>query len=1183
MKKYIHLLTLIVSIVCSGVFAQTLTPSTNKNAVVHSQLRVATASESDADNPTKAIITINYSDGLGRSLQTVGYQQSPTQKDIITSATSYDKYGRPTLSVLPVPATSGTGAYQTNALGLGQSFYADSRPYSSVSLENSILSREREVMGAGQAWQTNNKKTQIFDETAGSDIRLYKLDGSNNIVLNGAYPSNSLFKKRIIDEQGHTSITIQDKQGRLIQKQQQDATGYITTYYIYDGLNRLKAVIQPEGYELNTSINYNSTEWQRWVFFYLYDYRGRLIEKKTPGAETEYLVYDKWDRLVWKQNAQQREKGLWTFNKYDALNRLVMSGEKSENRNRVDLQTEASAWSGGRYENRTSGFGSAAVYYSFNNSYPILGGTTDIREVIYYDSYTNWRQSDMNFDAANAYHDQHPTFVGMATGGKVRNTDNNNFITYANYYDNKRRIIQTFAHNVYGKVERTDFKYNFAGDILETKSLLINASNVPNVQVERFEYDNVGNRTIFKVAMAVAPTETVCSYEYNEILQQKTKKYYPNQTFTVGGAKDYIIRPSVDGIVTQSNTYDLARKYIILEPTSEIKAINLNTYRAEIDPNAQQGQTIQGLQTMNFKHHIRGGLLGINLDNANNPTPTANEGDLFAFKLDYESAGFYDGNIGKQTWQNINLTNNTPLGVRSFTYTYTPNSALKSATYTGIGAENFSMSNLSYDKNGNITNLQRNGKQGESFGTIDNLSYNYSGNRLMGVTDAINGNEDVGDFRDNGSNNDYTYWNDGSLKSDANKDISSIEYDTYLQKVKQVNFSNGNWVKFFYGIGGMLISRTNSLGDIWAYTPKAIYKNGILYQISQSEGRILFVAGVWIYEFEYRDHQNNLRVAFKADGNQLVQTQTNETDPFGLTIQPLSITGVSPQKFTFLNREDITELNGVSDLVNRFYDKQRGQFWSTDPKIDEGQHSFTPYHYSFNNPIRFSDPDGLMGESCCGDDGIGTIMSVYNQDFQRDLKALPAKALSFTDVNDATVLTTMFTRGSNAVNIDGSKATGLDKTFALGGALIPFVSGSAIKKAGSEAIEFIGERAVGAYKNLQGKFYQAHHVIQDKAIEGVEQVAGFEKYSKREATTVHLEGHAKKAGTEHAAATKVQGERRALGDGGTYGAERRLGYRALRASGLSRNDSKEIVRRADDYFLKRLGFTLDTPTNIPKR
>ena len=781
------------------------------------------------------------------------------------------------------------------------------------------MGREREVLGAGQAWASNNKKSQMFDETAGSDIRLYKLDANNNLIKDGFFPANSLFKKRVIDEQGHTNIEITDKQGRIIEKQQQGESGYITTYYIYDGLNRIKAVIQPEGYELNQNINYNSDEWNRWVFFYLFDHRGRLIEKKVPSADMEYMVYDKWDRLVWQQTAQQKQFGLWTFKKYDNFNRLILSGEKSESRSRTTLQTESNAWTGDRYESRISN----GVYYSFSNSYPQISTTADIREVFFYDNYTDWLPSNMTFDGANAYHAQHPLFKGFATGGQTRNTDNGNWLIFANYYDNKRRIIQSFAHNIYGKAERTDLKYNFVGEILETKSLLFDQNNVATVQVERFEYDYTGRRTIYKVAQNAAPDEIVCNYEYNEIGQLSTKKYFPNQTFTIGGAKEYIIRPSVDGIVTQNNSQDLARKYIILEPTIDIKAITLNTYRAEIDPNAQQGQTIQGLQTMNFKHHIRGGLLGVNLDNANNPTPKASEGDLFAFKLDYETTGFYDGNIGKQTWQNINPSNNSPLGIRNFTYTYTPNSALKSATYTGIGAENFSMPNLSYDKNGNITNLQRNGRTTPSggMGAIDHLGYNYNGNRLLGVTDAVNGNEDVGDFRDNGSNSDYTYWNDGSLKSDANKGISLIEYDTYLQKVKQVNFSNGSWVKFFYGIGGILIKRTNSLGDVWEYTPKAIYKNGVLYQISQSEGRILLVANVWVYEFEYRDHQNNLRVAFKADGNLLVQTQTQEQDPFGLTIQPLSITGANSQNFRFLNREKITDFDlGVYNLNARMYD-----------------------------------------------------------------------------------------------------------------------------------------------------------------------------------------------------------------------------------------------------------------------
>jgi len=97
----------------------------------------------------------------------------------------------------------------------------------------------------------------------------------------------------------------------------------------------------------------------------------------------------------------------------------------------------------------------------------------------------------------------------------------------------------------------------------------------------------------------------------------------------------------------------------------------------------------------------------------------------------------------------------------------------------------------------------------------------------------------------------------------------------------------------------------------------------------------LSVAGQWIYEFEYRDYQNNLRVAFKENGNQLVQTQTQEQDPWGLEIKPLSyVNSVNSNNFKFLNRLDIVELNGVSDLVNRFYDKQNGRFWSTDPLID---------------------------------------------------------------------------------------------------------------------------------------------------------------------------------------------------------------------------------------------------------
>lgn len=142
------------------------------------------------------------------------------------------------------------------------------------------------------------------------------------------------------------------------------------------------------------------------------------------------------------------------------------------------------------------------------------------------------------------------------------------------------------------------------------------------------------------------------------------------------------------------------------------------------------------------------------------------------------------------------------------------------------------------------------------------------------------------------------------------------------------------------------------------------------------------------------------------------------------------------------------------------------------------------------------------------------------------------------------------------------------------GLVIPAVSGSLVKKVGGQAIEFIGERAVGAYKSLQGKFNEAHHIIQDASVKNIS------GYSKRDAPTIHLEGSSKVKGTEHNLATEVQNARRKLGDGGTYASERRIAYRSLRAAGLSRNDAKQAIKKADDYFTN-LGVKSTTPTRIP--
>lgn len=943
-------------------FSQTL--STHKNAVVHSKFREKTQNEADASNPNKAVITVAYADGLGRVLQTVGYQQSPTNKDIVSGAVEFDKFGRVIRTALPAPTTDNTSKYQTNPFSLANSFYSDSAYTSITAFDNSPLNRIRKQYGAGKKWRADIKPIQLFNESAGNDIRYYYIDTNGNVILSGTYPSNSLYKKRIIDEQGHTSIEISDKRGRLVQKQVQDGTGtYATTCYIYDGLGRILAVIQPEGYILNNgdgeSIIKNSAEWQRWVFAYEYDYRGRMHLKHIPASGDEYFVYDKWDRLVWSQTAIQREDKRWSFYKYDAFNREIMRGEKTFNETIElnDLETEAWGWGGDRYESRVGG----GIFYSYSNSYPQLFSDTDIRHVTYYDNYNDWRPSGMAFaDGGAAFDAQHPDAQGLMVGSRSRSDINSSWEVTVLYYDNKMRVIRTFSHNLFGQIEMLDTEYNQAGEILQIKKTHKNASGVATTDQSQNELDHVGRIKKTFHGINTTPIEIVKN-DYDEIGRLSQRKIFPNNTFVAGGTKEFIERPS-QGIVTQPNTVDLARRYVLLEPTTDIKAINLNSYLAHIDPNAPQGVNINGLQTMNFSWHLRGGLLGINLDNNGNAVPKASEGDLFSYKLDYETAGFYDGNIGKQYWQSAN-DQNQAVGLRSYALSYDAMKRMTGANFAGVGNENYSLSGLTYDKNGNIKTMQRNGKTSSGFSLMDNLNYAYDGNKLNQVTDGVSATDNEVDLVPRGSGN-YTYYTDGSVKSDENEGISLIIYDTFLRQPKEVQLTDGRKINYYYNGAGALVKTVYSTGgtsvEYWEFTPNGmIYKNGQPYQMAAPEGRAIYVNGVWQYEFFYTDHLGSARVAFRANGNQLVKSSETAFDPWGVVLRGAGQENGVTNRFEYQNKESEKTfgLNRIN-LGARTYNPTTGRFDRIDPLADKGRR-WGPYVFSFNSPLRFIDPDGM--------------------------------------------------------------------------------------------------------------------------------------------------------------------------------------------------------------------------------
>lgn len=136
-------------------------------------------------------------------------------------------------------------------------------------------------------------------------IRSYSV-ASDGSVSSGTYPANSLYKKTNKDEQGNSSIEYTDKQGQLVQKEQQlNATDYAITAYIYNNLGQLAFIVQPEAYNTAISFDKNSTIFPLGVFAYEYDDKGRQIAKHVPSGGWTNRVYDKLDRLVLEQDASQ--------------------------------------------------------------------------------------------------------------------------------------------------------------------------------------------------------------------------------------------------------------------------------------------------------------------------------------------------------------------------------------------------------------------------------------------------------------------------------------------------------------------------------------------------------------------------------------------------------------------------------------------------------------------------------------------------------------------------------------------------------------------------------------------------------------------------------------------------------------------------------------------------------------
>ena len=351
---------------------------------------------------------------------------------------------------------------------------------------------------------------------------------------------------------------------------------------------------------------------------------------------------------------------------------------------------------------------------------------------MYYDDYLWNTDVAYNFQASNAFHAQGLS-MGILTGMLVRNLETRDWYKFTNYVDYKGRIIQQHSQNHLGGIDRMDYQYRFNGEVLKMRMVHRKTGAKDLTELYEYSYNHTGVKTSFTHNSLV-----VAKYEMDGINRLQNKKFRPAGTSQnskqTGNWTDASSWLSGDFPLANDNV-TINTGHILTIPSGQIVSAGVLNDKSILKNfgTLNMGKVANSdLYVESLKYHIRGGLRGINLDASDNLTNS-----LFSFKIEYEgNNGFFDGNIKNQYWKsNID-------GVqRAYQYNYDIASRLISGAYgrNPQASENYALNNVSYDFNGNIKTLSRNGlKSDNSFGLIDNLNYTYNtnSNKILKVDDT---------------------------------------------------------------------------------------------------------------------------------------------------------------------------------------------------------------------------------------------------------------------------------------------------------------------------------------------------------------------------------------------------------------------------------------------------------------
>ena len=886
--------------------------------------------------------TNQYFDGLGRPVQTVQRCITPATADLVTYL-EYDQYGREDSAWLGAVASGNNGAYMALAAFKSKATAtynnttynaaADSKPNSYPVYEPSPLNRVLQQYGPGADWQNNGKsiKTEYQANSGTTGVLSCALFTVSGTGVSIKVNKNNFYP----DKQLYVTKTT-DEDGNL-------------SYEFKDKLGQVILTRQMlNGSGLDT--------------YYVYDDFGNLCFVLPPLASSGLSngTYDETNNTVnqyayiYKYDSRNRciAKKLpgceWIYNIYDSADRLVFT-QDGENR-------KAGVWQ----FFISDALGRVVLTGTCKNTYTYSANplNTAVVKGVYNSSRTN---------LANSY-----TISGVTLTNPVILTAN----FYGNYSFMGITEIPNNTNTQYNAESEYDTRYTggYNGMLTGTVAAQMNSDGTISSAYlySVMYYDNRGR---------------VVQIKSNNSLAGGIEKEYIAYSFTgKPTAKKHIHQAT--GKTTQTEVYAYQYDHagrLIAEThqlnTGPITTVAENTYD-ELGRLKTNKKGMQDNLKTTYAYNIRSWIKSIT-------------SPLFTETLYYnESYGgstkSYSGNLSAMSWKLSSEAN-----TRGYAFSYNNRSWLTAANYLENGAANTNYKTAyTYDNQGNIKTLQRYGKTtAAAYGLIDNLTINYTGNRLLKVEDAVATislaeSTDLKNYSNTAT--EYTYNANGAMTKDLNKGISDIQYNllnlprltdikspvaearneyTYSasgQKLKLVQKWNPNYSTAPV-IGSAITVSALTMNKTTDYIGGMIYENGTLKRILIDGG---YIEG-GVYYYYLNDRQGNNRLV--ADANSTV-VQKNHYYPFGMSFADGLSPNAQPYKY---NGKESDQMHGLNqyDYSARYYDPSIVRFTTVDP-MTEKYYSMSPYAYCLNNPVRYTDPTGMSTHT----DSLGYVLAVYNDD-----------------------------------------------------------------------------------------------------------------------------------------------------------------------------------------------------------